>query len=208
MIPVLEEMVKKAPRNEAENDRLYPLLASPDAREAMVVNNIRLLQSMVTHFVRRHPQFVYLEEDLVTEGITQLVQVVKTLATISCDCPTAYIITSIRNCLYLMVRNAEIIRVPRQNRTVPPRAIRNHYLLDRIIDTGLWDETRLAALEEEICDTPMDHRLITLRRAGYTYAEIADQILSKRSIVHRNIRRLRDVFLKLRLFSRHTQATR
>lgn len=83
----------------ADNDQLIKLAIVGDAaaKEALIVNNYRLVITIVEQYIKSFPGYSYLRDDLTAEGLHKLTELVDRLREKEPNNFVAHLCTSIRN---------------------------------------------------------------------------------------------------------------
>jgi RNA polymerase sigma factor (sigma-70 family) len=164
-----------------ENKSLYARikLGDEDARQQMITGHMPLVIHIVDKFIGTHPSIEYLRDDLMSEGFLALTESVTKLVVKDIDEPTAY--------LYSIVRRA----VAGAACTVGdrPRATERD-----IFGPNSSNEIDLLDELDAVCLTDTDRKLVELRRAGYSFHEIAEEIGKSHLSVWRDFDAIRTRF--------------
>jgi RNA polymerase sigma factor (sigma-70 family) len=163
-----------------DNNELYKLITAGDqvAKDAMIINNYRLVLSIVEKYITGLPQFEHLRDDLVGEGLLGLTVAANAMAenkTIpdSID-PTSFMSRSIRNHLIDYIRKDKSDDIPFEE---PSESNESD-------DDNSNDE-----LEEDIlaCCSEDEKPVIELWIAGNSERNIANTLGINDTYVHRII---------------------
>ena len=170
------------------NEELQPRVKAGDesAREQMIVANRPFVAYKVTKFLARCPQFKYLEEDLIAEGLLGLTHAVNTMREEEGDNPTSLIALCIEQHILMAVRAFDgAINVPSRSRRRRPDKLRVPSRV-KLNDIQAPDARGVIDLRDTIiacCETPAEQQIVELREAGYTDAEIGEKVGMPRSSV-------------------------
>ena len=161
-----------------DNNELYKLIITGDqvARDAMIINNYRLVLSIVENYIAGLPQFEHLRDDLVSEGLLGLTISVTVMAkneTIpdSID-PTSFMSRSIRNQIGMFLRKDKSDDMPFKE---PSESDEPEDMSDEL------DEEILSCCSED------EKPIIELWTAGNSIRDIGDKLGVPKTTVHRII---------------------
>lgn len=172
-----------------DNNELYKLIITGDqvAKDAMIINNYRLVLSIVENYIVGLPQFEHLRDDLVGEGLLGLTVAVNVMAankTVpdSID-PTSFMSVTIRNHIIKYLYKEH----PDDSSFKEPS--------ESDITTDMSDELREEVLS---CCSEDEKLIIKLWLCGNTVRGIAEKSGMSRMNVHRIIETVKSrVIVKL-----------
>jgi RNA polymerase sigma factor (sigma-70 family) len=129
------------------------------AEEQLILRNRPLAVSLVSAYLRRHPQFAHLRDDLIGDAFLKLVKTVKQLKaagrreTLN---PTNYLSRAVRSCIHEAVAMSPTIRIPRHNATVVPKVVSFEFARTLSPQTK-WDRSNSPVVDNLLARTKNQH---------------------------------------------------
>jgi RNA polymerase sigma factor (sigma-70 family) len=164
-----------------ENKSLYARIKQGDenARQQMITGYMPLVVDVVDTFLKSRPHLEYLRDDLMSEGFLNLTSSVTKFVVRDVDEPTAYLASTLRRAI------AEVVC---EIGDKPGCAERYTFGPDSTEEIDILDELDAA------CLTDLDRKLVELRRAGFTFYEIAEAVERSRPTVRNDFNAIRERF--------------
>ena len=164
-----------------DNKALYTRIkqGDGDAIQQMITNYMPLVLDVVDKFLKSRPSREYLRDDLTSEGFVVLTEKVAQFAVKDIENPTGFLASTLRHAI------AEAASVIGDR----PSAIERD-----TFGPNLSEEIDLLDELEAACLTDLDRKLVELRRAGYTFHEIAEAVGKDRKTLRGDFNAIRERF--------------
>jgi RNA polymerase sigma factor (sigma-70 family) len=190
---------RNEPFTTEQNDEVYRRLVSGDkkARDEMIEGNMALVVHRADEYLRKAPQMAYYRDDMMSAGFVGLCEAVdrmRKVGLVKNPRPTGCISHAIDRAINHLVDRANTIVVPdrvqRRARAEgepirPPRIVSEKALFD-VHDSAYQNQDALKEVYEEAlacCNNKREKRIVSMRAAGHTDAEIAPIVnLSRRRV--------------------------
>lgn len=166
-----------------QNDLLYPAVVSGDeaAIDKMIRINMPFVLSKVESYILAYPDIEYLRDDMVGEGLQELVVAVRKMAEEPSEAPnpTGYISFRIQKAIGNVIAgehgNGACTETVRKRRRSGEEFLRQVPMPDALPEQSV-DPTAMPELRDLLyasCETEIDRQIIDLRERGYRDSEIA-----------------------------------
>ncbi|MEX0938325.1 MAG: hypothetical protein WDZ59_10745 [Pirellulales bacterium] len=177
------------------NTELLPLVAAGDigARDRMIESNVGLVRDTVRRFLTSRPQFKYLRDDLISEGILGLAEAVRDIAA---GAPVQHVAAYLRKAVFNQLdshvtAHGNTIKTPRMRDAENVRRIEED-------DCDPRNHHREVDLADEImgsCQDDVEREIVRLRIQGYKDVEVAERLRLSTSWINDVRRKMYERFL-------------
>lgn len=145
-------------------------------RLALIAEHEPKVHKAVSTFLRQHPEFGHLKDDLTSEGFLRLVDSVDRFLNGHVKKLPAYLRLSIRSGLWEAARTDDVIQSPRN---CPARRNDKFDLGSQREDESSSDEFESTSSVLKFCDDRFDELIVAMLRAGNTLKDIASALEMK-----------------------------
>lgn len=183
-----------------------------DAINEMIEANMAIVMVRVDAFLANCPNYGYLREDLVSEGLLALTEAVQAMSKSKKDVskinPTGYLYVAVSRAIGAAAEAEETMQLkPKTLRDAKERAqgqgveltIPTQIPMGRNLPDVAYDETGVSELRDEIwscAEDDQERRILKLREDGYVDDEIAEELSIPRWLVQEIRSSLYDRFLE------------
>jgi RNA polymerase sigma factor (sigma-70 family) len=152
-----------------------------EARQQLIKSTMSIVVAKVDSYLQRYKNLEYLRDDLTSEGFLALIKIVNSMAAMQIEKPAVYIARSLLHA----IGNAARQIADDLNETVSV-----------LLEANYSNEIDLLDELDGACLTNLDHQLVELRHAGYTFHEMAEKTGLSRQSVQRDFDAIQKRFEK------------
>lgn len=174
-----------------DNLLLVPRVAAgdEDAKREMIEGNMALVISTTDDYLRRHPQYAYLRDDLTSAAFIGLIDAVGNIigiegeAAVDLKAPVEYLRVAIKRSLWHATETEAMVRIPHatqhgataEGNRIPP-IVPSSTSLDTCTCNSDESVFEMRDLIQSCCATQAELTFIEMRECGYSVKEIADAL--------------------------------
>lgn len=178
-----------------DNDDLYAQYKSGliGAREEMIKRNMRMAYNIAGHFLRNHPNYNRLLDDVISEALVGLVKGINAIEVKEVADPTGYVANCIRKQLLDFVYGCDAIKTPRSEKPLVVLTLTNR-------DCSCQSPPERVDIKDAIeacCKTQREHDIVQLRAQSYTYKEITDELQVESRAIRKCLTTVRQRYIDL-----------